>query len=182
MRHCLLFFICILGGDLLLATPTVGNISSSDVNRISTRREALHLVGGSFGPTGSQNMESDALYYGVSLTGHWETTEHGEVRLRGGADFAEDGRSFDVSASIGGAFFLFTHDVSPLVGADVGFGYAAGKGLSDALGFSGGVFAGVRLFRTSKAQLELLVRYHGLMAKNQNGRPAFYGMSVGLLI
>ena len=161
----------------------VGNIQDYEVNQLKKRRKSLNLWGFGFGPSWSRHLESKAMMYSASLTHHREVHEHGELRIRFGAGGAEDGSAYQGSATLGGAFFPFTGDITPLIGAEFGFGITSGKELNvrETSGYTGAGIVGVRFFRTSDTQMELTFRYESLVKENEKGRPAHWGAQISIL-
>lgn len=161
---------------------SVGNISAKDLKQISMRRESLNLWGYEFGPYYSQNLNSKAMMYAISMTNHREVGLNAEIRTRFGGAWSEDGKAYLGSATVGGAYIPMLQDVSPLFGAEFGFGVYKGDDVKSVAGFSGALLFGVRLFRTSNTQMEILVRYEQSIKENEKGRPVSYGAGLAVLL
>ena len=168
-------------GGRRVAEVEVGKIKESEVHQLSRRRESLNLWGLSFGPYSVRNMETDELVYAFALTNHREVSERAEIRFRLGAGISEKANAHSASMTIGGAFMPFTGDVTPVMGGEFGFGYAAGKKVDTAAGFAGAGILGLRFFRTSTTHMELTGRYETYAKSNDVGKPATYGVQLAIL-
>ena len=149
----------------------VGEIGIGSVDKVARRQRALSLSGYSFGPARAFHRDGENLYQ-VAYTNHREATTQGEVRLRLGAAAAEDGESYFMNGTVGGAYHFLRTSVSPLVGAEFGLGAAGGEDDGDVGGFVAAALAGVRFFRTSTTQLELLGRCDRLFQDNEQDKQA----------
>ena len=162
----------------------VGSISPSRVGELTSRRSSLNLWGYGIGPYYAHHLGSNAMMYSVAATNHREVSEYGEVRIRVGAGVAEDGEFHTSSLSLGGAYMPFTGDATPLLGAELGLAYAAGKKIDTTAGFAGALLFGFRFFRTSNTHLELSGRYESFFNKNEDSKkiPATFGAQLSVLI
>ena len=161
----------------------VGSIASSRVGDLTRRRSSLNLWGYGIGPYYAHHLGSSAMMYSVAATNHREVSEYGEVRIRMGANVAEDGEVHTTSLSMGGAYMPFVGDVTPLLGAELGLAYAAGKKIDTTTGFAGALLFGLRFFRTSNTHLELAGRYETFFNKNKGEKtPATFGVQLSVLI
>ncbi len=133
----------------------VGNISYEEQKQVITRVESLSLTSISFGPAFANDMNNDDLFYSLHFGYHWEPSTHAEIRLNVDGALASKNEGNWLSGSLGGAWFLLTSDISPVIGAEFGYGYAHIDRVPDASGFMVGGFVGVRLFRTSNAQMSI---------------------------
>lgn len=66
--------------------------------------------------------------------------------------------------------------ISPLIGAEFGGGFSSGERSGGGFTVSG--YGGIRLFRLSDAQLELLGSYTAVLAQNAAGA---FGVQLGIL-
>lgn len=162
----------------------VGRINSSQLNELTRRRSSLNLWGYGIGPYYGRNLGSDAMMYSLAATNHREVSEYGEVRIRMGASVAEDGECHASSFSIGGAYMPLLGDLTPLLGAELGLAYAAGKKANTSAGFAGAVLIGARFFRTSNTHLELAGRYETFFNRNKEGvkTPVIFGFQLSVLL
>ena len=105
-----------------------------------------------------------------------------EMQLRLNGSFAEDGSVHASVISMGAAYLPLTGDITPVFGANFGFGYASGKQIKLSGGFSGSAQVGVRFFRTAQNQMELSGRYESVFKGNDLGFPAIYGIQLAVLL
>jgi len=162
-------------------SPRVGDILPEEVEKVSRRQKPLNLWSIGFGPFWTNNLNVDQTHYGASLGRHWEAAEEGEIRLNGFAAFG-GGAQF-LGASAGAAWLPIRTQISPILGARFGAGFAdSGKdNVSAKAGFLMGAWGGVRLFRLSQAQLEFAFRTDLLLHSNENGKPLLYGVELSVL-
>ena len=161
----------------------VGRITSSQITDLKRRRSSLNLWGYGLGPYYAHHLGSNVMMYSVAATNHREVSEFGEVRIRVGANVAEDGEFHTASLSLGGAYMPFAGDVTPLLGAELGLAYAAGKKIETNSGFAGALLFGLRFFRTSNTHLELSGRYESFFNRNEGEKiPATFGMQLSVLL
>jgi hypothetical protein len=159
--------------------PTVGDIQDKEVDRINRRVVSHQFSSFGFGPFGSSTSNEGGVMYGLSYGKTWEANETGEIRLdfQGAANSKQQFFSF----GLGYGYIPLTGDFSPLLGFELGGG-AAGYRKDDehhsAGGFSGGLLAGMRMFRTSDTQLELMTSYHAVFAKDT---PGIFGLQLRIL-
>ena len=168
-----------------MADRQVGSIDDDELDQIRRRRRSLSLFGLSFGPFWSSELDSSSMQYGLDLTNHREVSEHGELRIRAGGSFAEDGTVRRGSMSLGGAFFPLRGDFTPVFGAGLGAGSVWGekirRGKKTLTGFTLSAFGGLRFFRTSDTQMELVGHYELMLKENEYGRPATWGASLSIV-
>ncbi|MGE3757272.1 MAG: hypothetical protein AB7H97_05925 [Pseudobdellovibrionaceae bacterium] len=157
----------------------VGEIDYADTDQMTKRIQSKDFNSFFIGPAASDKIGDNKMLYTLSVGKHWEATPIAEIRgiFRG----AFNGNGQYVSAGLGASYIPITTDISPIFGAEVGYGYANGKKDDVKVskgGFAGGVHAGVRLFRTSSTQLEISLNYNTIFVE---GNPGFGGISLGLL-
>lgn len=164
--------------------PAVGKITTEQELKIERRIKARRLNSLGFGPMYSNKNQGDSkMMYGFTYYKHWEVSEHGEIRA--GLLVGSSMSATAAHIGIGGNYLFSTGDASPLIGAELGLGstsYALTPGDNFDRGSSGGftaqVFTGMRFFRTSDAQMELLASYTTVL----NGdSPGFAGAMVKVL-
>ena len=184
MRFTLLIFITsLLYSNYANAELEVGSIDHYEMDQISTRRHSLNLSSIAFGPAQPINLGTSDMMYSLSLSGHREVTEHAEVRIRWGGEFSESGSAYGSSATLGAAFFPLRGNLTPIVGAEFGFGFFGGRNVNKITsGFIGSAIFGVRLFRTSDTQMEAVGRYSLLRKKNDIGNPGSFGVQLAVLL
>jgi hypothetical protein len=156
----------------------VGEIQSGDVERIRTRVQSLSLWSVSLGPAYLSKFENNNMFYSLGIAHHWDVSEQAEVRLRFNGAAASKDSGYYLGAGIGGAYFFSTTNISPLLGAEFGVGTAGAHDMDTQSGFGGGVFGGVRFFRTATTQLEVLAFYNTIFAKEN---PGLWGVQLALL-
>jgi hypothetical protein len=154
----------------------VGEIEDGDVDRVARRQKALNHTVFGFGPFGSSNVGEKQMLYGFSYGKRWEVTTTGEISL----DFlgAANGKGSLWNAGLGFNFLPSTSDISPLIGGAFGFGFASPNEGPSAGGFSGQVNAGVRMFRLSEAQMEVVASYTAVFTDKT---PGVYGAQLRIL-
>lgn len=157
----------------------VGNISAKQEKRISTRTEVLGLWSFAFGPAAASKMNNNSLNYAFTLGRHWEVNENAEIRANLHTTLPSSGFANYTSFGIGGSWLFTTYDISPIAGAELGYGYASIPRGPDKSGFSVGAHAGLRLFRTAKAQMGIEGYAKTLLINGE--KPADYGMMLSLL-
>jgi len=133
------------------------------------------------GPYGSVNLNSEEVLYGFSASRHWSSAEYAEIEARlAGALTFEDSSNF-FSGTLGGSYLHHQKNFTPLVGAGFGLGLAHGPSLKAKFGFSGRAFLGARLFQGSEVQMQILLEYQTLFAKNSEGVPGIFGGQLSIL-
>ena len=156
----------------------VGEITPEQQQSVKTRVESLNSTAFSFGPAWAQDTNNSNMYYAFHLGRNFEASTNAEIRLGLDAAFAGEGSGNWWSGSLGAAYLFSTSDISPLIGAEVGYGYAHIKDASDARGFAVGGFAGVRFFRTSTTQMSLEGFIQSILDESD---PTLSGVRVGIL-
>jgi hypothetical protein len=157
----------------------VGNIPQSQVASMETRIDSRNYQFFGFGPawlsnTGEEQGIAYHLAYGISR----EVVPHAAIRAMVQSDFQPQKGAGIAGASLGALGFLTTSDVSPYLGADLGWGTAWGAGVTPQL--SWGLSAGVQLFRTSTTQMGAELRYYSLFDKTREGTPGGLSLQLGL--
>lgn len=158
--------------------PRVGEISSEDQERVRTRVNTLNLSSISFGPGWASDINNDDLFYVVHLGRNWEVSTNAEIRLNFDGAFASKNEGNWLSGTIGAGWLMSVEDISPVIGAEFGYGYAHADALPDPAGFVLGGFAGVRFFRSATAQMSLEAYFQTIL-KNDN--PVLSGLRIGIL-
>ena len=158
----------------------VGEIKPEQTDEIKNRRESLRLTGVGFGPYFGNNLNTDDLFYAFSLGKHFDVHEYGEIFLDSDIAIEKNSNALGLDIGIGGAILL-PQDISPVVGAELGFCYMNAKKINYVLGFCGSGILGVRFFRTSNVHLSVEGKYTLSFNSNQLGSPSIYGLQVKLL-
>ncbi len=158
----------------------VGEIPEGETGKLVRRVKALRLTSIGIGPYGSSKAEGNPLNYGVSLYKHFEAGVNGEILL--GLMGAFSSTTTFLFGGVGGSYLFSAEDISPVLGGEFGFGLAhyddkSGNEVNQG-GFGAKVNAGVRFFRTSDAQMEVLATYGGLFTSQT---PSFYGLEIRVL-
>lgn len=156
----------------------VGNITPEDQRSVSTRIESLNSTSFSFGPSWANDTNNSNMYYAFQLGRNFEATETAEIRINLNGAFAGEGSGNWWSGMLGAGWLPLKTNISPVIGAEVGYGYAHIKDADDASGFAVGGFAGVRFFRTSTTQLSLEGFFQSILAESD---PTLSGVRVGIL-
>ncbi len=155
----------------------VGKINPKRVNRLETRIKSFKAWSFGFGPGGGRNLNNDEMFYTFSLGRHWEASEDAEIRARLGLATAKSGKGTLGSLGIGGAYFVSRTAVSPFLGGEFGIGSGIGDEISRT-GFSGSLFGGMRVFRTSDTQMEIGAFYSTVFEKEN---PSTYGLQLAVV-
>ena len=160
--------------------PKVGQINEGETTKIEKRIKSLRLTSLGLGPYGSAQVDGHPMNYGFSYYKHFEAGVHGEILV--GTTMAFSGHSSFGIFGVGGNYFFSDEELSPLVGGEFGYGFArydktASESKSEA-GFAGRIEGGLRIFRTSDAQLEFLASYTTVFSSST---PGFYGLEVRIL-
>ena len=164
--------------------PSVGKITTEQETKIERRIKSRRLGSIGFGPMFSTKNQADSkMMYGFTYYKHWETSEHGEIRA--GVMYASNMSSSAVHLGLGGNYLFSTGDTTPLIGAELGLGrnsYAIHASdnfdQTSSGGFTAQVFTGMRFFRTSDAQMELLASYATVLSGDY---PSFGGAMLKVL-
>lgn len=159
-------------------TPRVGEIGPEDQERVRARVNTLDLTSVSFGPGWASDINNDDLFYALHVGRNWEVSTKAEIRLNFDGAWASKNEGTWLSGTVGAGWLVTVEDISPVLGAEFGYGYAHADGLPDPSGFVIGGFAGVRFFRTATAQMSL-EGYFQTILENEN--PVLTGIRVGIL-
>lgn len=159
-------------------TPRVGEIGSEDQERVRARVNTLDLTSVSFGPGWASDINNDDMFYVVHLGRNWEVNTNAEIRLSLDGAFASKNEGNWLSGTIGAGWLPSVEDISPIVGAEFGYGYAHADDISDPSGFVLGAYAGVRFFRTATAQMSLEGYVQTIL---EDESPMLSGIRIGIL-
>jgi len=140
----------------------VGAIEESETKKYQRRHEALSLTSFGIGPFGSSNVGESELLYGGTIGKNWEVSDIFEIR----ADFmgVANGKGSFWSLGFGPSWIPMTGEISPIIGVELGLGYGNGNN-NNAGGFYGQGNFGLRLFRLSNIQMEILGTYAQTITK-----------------
>lgn len=157
----------------------VGSISSSESESIQTRVNSRNYQFFGFGPAMLQNTgEESGLAYHLAWGMSREVVPYASVRGIVQSDFQPKSGAGILGAGLGMMGFLTKSDISPYVGADLGWGMAWGANTVSQ--FSWGLSAGLQLFRTSSTQLGVETRVYSLFEDTREGTPM--GLSAQLAV
>lgn len=159
--------------------PRVGEIYAEDQRKVIARVESLNLYSFSFGPGGGTNMNNEAMFYSLSFARHFEVNTNAEIRLGAATFLPSRAKGNFTSMALGASWLISTSDISPIIGAEFGYGFVSAEGRDVTGGFSAGAHAGVRFFRTAKTQLSLEVNAKTLFISGE--RPYVMGAALGIL-
>lgn len=155
--------------------PQVGEIEEPQVRKYQRRHESLNLTSLGFGPFSSSKIGENGILYGFSYGKIWETSDVWEIR--GDGLLSINGKGLLVSAGIGPSWIPMTGNFSPFIGGQLGLGYAKGNEDSEA-NFSGQFNVGLKMFRLSNAQMEILGSYTTILSSKNL---SVYGLQLRLL-
>jgi hypothetical protein len=162
--------------------PRVGEITPEEQRMVVTRVQSLQFWSLFFGVGGASNQSNPNMFYDVSIGHHWDVTTHAEIRVIGTTSIPQSGNGNYTSFELGGSWFTSVEDLSPILGATIGYGLSTvngGGGNSTTGGVSVGAHAGVRLFRTATAQLAIEGFVKELLISSP--QPVIYGIQLGVL-
>ena len=147
----------------------VGEIYEDDRDRVASRVRSLKLWSISIGPAIASGINNNNMFYAFGVDRNWDVQEQAEMRVSAfGVVPSRETGSF-LMASLGGSYFFSRNDISPVIGADLGFGTAVGTDVKRASGFAGGLRAGLRFFRTSETQISIEGYYRTVFAEQTPG-------------
>lgn len=134
--------------------PRVGNIEEGETGKFKRRFEALNLSSFGFGPFfGGNDVGANRVLYGFTLGKIYDLTENWEIRADLLGVFNSDGTYMTVGF---GPDYIFTdRNLSPFIGFQLGYGGAHSGDLNQA-GFTGQFNLGIKMFRLSTAQMEVM--------------------------
>lgn len=150
----------------------VGEMQDEDLDQLERRIRARDFWSFSFGPSYLSDPKediSDKMLYGASFARHWEVSSLGEIRARLAGAGGSSGSAF--SGGLGGAWLPIRTEISPLLGGEFGVGRISGKEAQS--GFTAGIYGGVRLFRLSDIQMEIVAGNQSLLVKDSQSTTYF---------
>ena len=162
----------------------IGDVTQGEASGPLQKKETSKywLVG--FGPSALFGSNSQGVSYGFSLGYEWDIETQAGVKIFYSGAFDPDGGVFS-SLGLGGAYFFSDGDTAPLIWGDFGFGSARKNGTSNVSNISGfqlGIGPALRLFRTSKINVEIQGRYAVILRKfDKGGTPSTMGLQVLIL-
>lgn len=159
-------------------SPRVGEISWEDQERVRTRVNTLDLTSVSFGPAWASDVNNDDLFYALHLGRNWEVSPNAEIRLSLDGALASKNEGSWLSATVGAGYLFSVENISPIVGAEFGYGYAHADGRDDPNGFVIGGFLGMRFFRSATAQMSLEGFFQTIL---HDENAVLSGLRVGIL-
>lgn len=135
------------------------------------------------GPFIPRRLNTDDLFYGLSVGHSWDVHPRASVKLLGEASFTtgdEDAYLYNLAA--GGSYFFWpTNNGVAYVTGDVGYGLAQSAIDEDLDGFSVGTGVGFQFLRTDKTSLDLLLRYAILADEaEEEDFPQLVGVRLGV--
>lgn len=183
MKLAIALLVLLTGTPWAQAQSRVGELTARR-DRIVERTQVLKLWSFEFGPSGVNNMNTDQptyASYGLTLGHHWEVNENAEILANVHTNLPSRGRATFSSFGLGGSWLPSTRDISPVIGAEMGYAYAMIPDASDISGFSVGGHAGLRLFRTSAAQMGIKAYIKSILFAEGTKWPVDYGLGLSVL-
>lgn len=179
IRPTLLLAAILASSSTVASAAEVGSISSDQVGSMERRVNSRNYQFFGFGPSSLSNTgEESGMAYHLAYGMSREVVPHASIRGLVQSDFQPKSGSGIAGAGLGVMGFLTTSDISPYLGADLGWGVAWG---ADAVSqFSWGLSGGVQFFRTSSTQLGVEARLFSLFEKTREGLPM--GLSAQLAL
>ena len=159
--------------------PRVGELNDDDLTKVVRRVETLHLWSFALGPGNASNMSNPNMFYTFGMTRHMEVSPHGELRFGGFTNLPSKGKGNLSIIELGGSWFPSTLDISPVLGGTFGMGSILTEDRDLTGGFSMGVHAGMRFFRTAKAQMSLEAALKTLFVSGD--KPLMMAIQLGIL-
>ncbi len=178
MSLCMSFSFAQEEGRSPSQAPRVGEITPEEQERVRTRVNTLDMTSVAFGPGWASDINNDNMFYVLHIGRNWEVSTNAEIRLNFDGAFASKNEGNWLSGTVGAGWLASVEDVSPVLGAEFGYGYAHADRMTDPSGFVLGGFAGVRFFRSATAQMSL-EGYFQTFLKNEN--PILTGIRLGIL-
>ncbi len=158
---------------------TVGNIDTAQTDDLSNRIKSKKFGIFGIGPAMITVDPEDDISYHFYAGSIWDVNPWASVKA-----IAQVTSDFDntlmSSGGLGANVYASNGNVSPYLGADMGFGYAYGEGES-ATGFSLGGSAGLLLFRTSDTQFNIEFNTVTILDKINDSFPLYYTGRIGIL-
>jgi hypothetical protein len=166
------------------AANRVGEVVAEEVETISRRFESREYAYFAIGPHYLTNAKNENLSQYFAGGYIWDSSIHASVKA-----VVETVMSFDSpktahwNAGLGGNYYLTANPTTPFVTADFGYGgsITTVDKLDNVVGFSVGTGVGMAFFRTAGTQLQILARYQVVLKENKEGKPGFFGVSLGIL-
>jgi hypothetical protein len=123
------------------------------------------------GPMIGKRMETDDVFYNLSVGRYWDIDPRASVKAIGEANFSTGDDSATLLNFGLGASWFFAADPngSAYVTTDLGYGFATTADDEDADGFSFGAGVGYQFFRTRAAALDLQLRYLTILDEPDKG-------------
>jgi outer membrane protein W len=157
----------------------------SNFTRVEARRQVILGFGAAY--FGNMNTSEAALGFQGGVM--WTIDDHFDLGLK--SDFAistDHSDAYMFSGQILTNYHFTRQDISPFVGAGFGYGWASVHDanqpfISDdtAAGFSLGLQAGVKFFRTSTVNFTISGEYNHIFNETSLGNPSVFLLKVGLL-
>jgi hypothetical protein len=131
------------------------------------------------GPMIGKRMETDDVFYNLSVGRYWDIDPRASVKAIGEMNFATGNESATLMNFGLGASWFFAADPNgaAYVTTDLGYGFATTADDEDADGFSFGAGVGYQFFRTRAAALDIQLRYLTILeeADKDEGFPRMLG-------
>ncbi len=131
------------------------------------------------GPMIGKRMETDDVFYNLSIGRYWDIDPRASVKAIGEMNFATGNESATLMNFGLGASWFFAADPNgaAYVTTDLGYGLATTADDEDADGFSFGAGVGYQFFRTRAAALDIQLRYLTILeeADKDEGFPRMLG-------
>lgn len=144
----------------------IGDVTGVETTADARKKESANFWLLGFGPSNLGGVGSQGTSYGLSLGFASDIETRASVRLFWDGSF--NGRSAFNDYALGGSYFFSEGKNSPFVEADFGYGVARISPEMKQDGFAFGFGPGIRVFRTSKINLELQARF-SFLSNTLNG-------------
>jgi len=130
-----------------------------------------------FGPALGRRMESDDVFYSLSVARIWDIHPRISAKALGEANFTSGNEAYLYNVGIGASWFFFPSvNGTAYVTGDLGYGFAQSTLDNTNDGFTFGTGVGYQFFRTSRTTLDVLFRYAVLTSDlEENGFPQIFG-------
>lgn len=163
----------------------VNNLTQTESRKNEVRKETERYWYFGLGGFGLRNLEANKVNYNLSIGYVWDMHWYASAKLFWDGTFSTGSNKASFNDfGIGGYYFFRDTDITPLATVDFGFGSSTKSAsvtpTEDTDGFVLGLGTGLRLFRLSKTNIELLLRYAVLLKENSQGMPASVGARMSL--
>lgn len=150
----------------LKADAQVGDVTANEVKNGTQKKESASFWMLGFGPSLLGGVGSQGVSYGLTLGYNADIENTASLRIFWDGSF--NGQTAYNDFALGGLYFFNEKKNSLFIGADFGYGIVRDSFEHRQDGFALGFGPGVRIFRTSKVNLEIQARF-SFLSNTLNG-------------